>query len=266
MAESVLFEVDASQILAKLHLAGIQSIKIENGEFLVNTGILNDNANAKPDSPGDIKFDLTNKTGEYQVGYATQIEYRKAFGLEDAIDAIADLLAKTSGDKSKILDDLKSHKDDYAKFNDAKKRVLDIFSAYGEKIPNKQMNDPDSIKELREKAKQLISRDAKMYEDTLDEAKQSCVSKISAYLKAFAGADNVDAVDTTKLGMVDISSRASDSNAKGLVSMYEIQPMPDQEKEKMVAQFRADFEKNPKQNNCKQKVCFYVKYTLNVDK
>jgi len=47
------------------------------------------------------------------------------------------------------------------------------------------------------------------------------------YMKAFAGADNVKTIDSTKLGMVDIANDVKDSTDKRLVEMYEIQPMKD---------------------------------------
>lgn len=265
MADSVLFEVDASQILAKLHLAGLNSIKKKNDEFIVNTGILNDNQKASPENPGKVSFDLTNQSSEYEVGYVMQIEYRKSYGLEDAIDLISDLLAKTSGDKSKILDTIKNNKDDYAKFTAAREKVIDIFKAYGQDVPER-INSVDEIKKLRDTAKQIIARDSTDYDAIVSKSKEYAVEKISAYLKTFAGADNVDAIDSTKLLMLDISNDVKDSNDKRLVVMYEIQAISDQDKGKMVSQFRANFEKDPKQKNCTQKVCFKVKYTLNVDK
>jgi len=81
-----------------------------------------------------------------------QIEYRKSYGLEDAIDLISDLLAKTSGDKSKILDTIKNNKDDYAKFTAAREKVVDIFKAYGQDVPER-INSVDEIKKLRDTAK-----------------------------------------------------------------------------------------------------------------
>ena len=50
MADAMLFEVDASKIVAKLHLAGRQPLKIEygKGEFLANTGVVDDDVKATP--------------------------------------------------------------------------------------------------------------------------------------------------------------------------------------------------------------------------
>lgn len=56
----------------------------------------------------------------------------------------------------------------------------------------------------------------------IEEKKNYCAEKLQAYMKAFAGADNVDTINASKLGMVDISDKAKDSNDKSLVTMYEI--------------------------------------------
>ena len=88
MADSILFEVDASQILAKLHLAGIQATKIGPESFIINTGIVNDNPSAKPDKPGNVSFELKNSSVEYEVGYATWIEYHKSYDLDDSLSKL----------------------------------------------------------------------------------------------------------------------------------------------------------------------------------
>lgn len=265
MADSVLFEVDASEIIAKLHLAGLQSIKIESGEFLVNTGIINDNPKAKPDDPGDVKFDLKNTSKEYEVGYAMTISYKKAFDLEDTIDSIADLLAKTSGDKSKLNDEAFKKSDDYKNLESSKAYVAKIFNSRNEKLADDDLTDPKKIKELKDKAKELVNADLEEYDKTISEAKEYCLVKISSYLKNFAGTANVKQFDATALELVDISSKAVDSTSSGLVKMYEIQPMSEQEKGKLISQFRANFKKDPSKANCTQKICCKVKYILNVD-
>jgi hypothetical protein len=49
--------------------------------------------------------------------------------------------------------------------------------------------------------------------------------------------------------------------------MFEIVPISDAEQAKLDAQFRATYEKKPDgKDNCAQKVCFKIKYELNVDK
>lgn len=266
MADQMLFEVDASQIIAKLHLAGLQGIDIPNGEFIVNTGIINDDSKATPDNPGKVSFDLTNKQYEYEVGYVVDLEYKKSFGLEKIPDQIQDILSKTSGDDSKLLDGLKDNKEQYQKFKELSDNLKAIFAAKGAKIDDDQFSSLDKIKELKEKTKELVNAESAEYDKVISQKKEYAAGKLMTYMKAFAGADNVDTIDSTKLGMIDIANDVKDSTDKRLVVMYEIQPMKDQEKAKLVDQFKANFIKDPKKPNCKQKVCFKVKYSLNVEK
>ena len=61
--DKILFTVDASQIIVKLHFAGRQAIKGDVSDFngfIVNTGIINDNPNGDPDNIGKTKIDLKN--------------------------------------------------------------------------------------------------------------------------------------------------------------------------------------------------------------
>jgi hypothetical protein len=50
----------------------------------------------------------------------------------------------------------------------------------------------------------------------------------------FAGKDNVKNIGPLDMGMIDISDKAKGPNDKSLVSMFEVQPMSEQEKAKMV--------------------------------
>jgi len=73
----ILFEVDAAKILAKLHLAGLQPCTYDqNKQFIVNTGIKNDDPKAKPEDPGKVEFDLGNSQGEYELGFVTAVTYK----------------------------------------------------------------------------------------------------------------------------------------------------------------------------------------------
>ena len=94
MAEpEILFDVDASKILAKLHLGALEAVKQWLSEgFFVNTGIKNDNPSAKPDNPGKVEFDLTN--GEYEIGYVTSIDFEAHDKLNQLIDKISPIIAK----------------------------------------------------------------------------------------------------------------------------------------------------------------------------
>ena len=86
MADDVLFEVDASQIVAKLHFAGLQATRegYHGGAFFVNTGMKDDDPKGEPDKIGKARFDLTNKSGTYQFGWVKPINYK----LDDIIDGL----------------------------------------------------------------------------------------------------------------------------------------------------------------------------------
>lgn len=67
-----IFEIDASKILVKLHLAGRAAIP---NSKVINTGIKNDPDKADPSKPGNTEFEFS-KTGEYQLAILKKIEYR----------------------------------------------------------------------------------------------------------------------------------------------------------------------------------------------
>ena len=262
MADSVLFEVDASQILAKLHLAGIQATKIGPESFIINTGIVNDNPSAKPDKPGNVSFELKNSSGEYEVGYATWIEYHKSYDLDDSLSKLQKLQADLSGEKSKLDD----------KSSDPKvKKALEDLEKYKEKVRKSvgfkddvHLDTPEDIKKAKDAAKEVISNDESGYNKAVEEKKTEAVKALTSYLNNFAGADNVEKF--TDAALIPITEKAKDSNDASLVKLFEIQKAPDQEVEKLVAQFKANFDKDPKKPNCRQHVCFKVKYSLNIDK
>lgn len=266
MADSVLFDVDAGQILAKLHLAARDSVKKVKDAFFVNSGIKNDSQSTTPENPGKVVFDLANNTNEYEVGYITTIKYHKAYGLDDLVDAVVDTLAKTSGDSSKITDDIKSKNEDYKKLDASKQQLSSIFNSYGIKLQDKDMSSIDSTKNLKALAKEAAKKDEEEYNKMMTDIKKEAVDKLYGYLKTFAGVENVKKFSEQDIGMLYIADDINAADDNRLVKNFVLQEMSKQDKDKLVAQFRANFEKDPKQDNCEQKVCFKVKYTLNVDK
>ena len=57
------FSVDASVILAKLHLAGKQQAP---NYLVINSAVINDDSGT-PENPGNAKFDMKSKDGNYEV-------------------------------------------------------------------------------------------------------------------------------------------------------------------------------------------------------
>ena len=159
MADSVLFEVDASKIVAKLHLAGLQACRHNldksKGEFVVNTGIVDDNPNGKPDDPGKTTFNLKNSSGQYQVGAVLEVSYKKSFGLQSAVDSIAKLTGELFG--AKIDDKQISDKDKAEKSKElesSKKHVAALLGIDEDDKLLSDLKDSDSIKALKDRAEE----------------------------------------------------------------------------------------------------------------
>ncbi len=270
MADNVLFEVDASQIIAKLHLAGRQAIKhlLKDGNFVVNTGIVNDNESATPDNPKNVSFDLKNPTGEYEVGITLELAYHKTYELENTLNTLQELLAKTIGKNSSLSD--KDNKSAQESINKLTSQLISVFTDYGIKYKDEQLKDVDGLNSFKKDIKSIISKnDEEQYNKAKDEAMKSASQILNLYMAAFAGKDNFSKISSdSSMKMIDISDKVKGPNDKSLVSMFEVQPMSEQEKAKMVEQFKINYKEDPskKNLNCKQKVCFVVKYTLNVDK
>lgn len=266
MADDVLFEVDASQIVAKLHLAGCQAAsKRSTEDFFINTGIKNDNPKANPNNPGKVAFDLKNSTGKYELGYATEMIYVKSYDVVNLVNQIYDHLAKTSGDKSHIDD--KSDSNEHKEFEERKEELKTILAAKNIKFENDSLDTTEGIRKIRDDViVKMIDDENKDYNNILTELKTKVAKSVKEYMNVFAGSDNVNPITESSFKMITLSDKVKDSNSNGLVKNFEIQPATEQEVAKMVEQFKLNFKKDSKKANCKQKVCFVVKYTLNVDK
>lgn len=250
MAEpKVLFEVDASKILAKLHLAGVQPLKFEPGQFIVNTGIKNDSLNATPDNPGKVEFDLTNTQGSYEAGFVTTIKYERSFEVQQQLDKLAKLAAQESNDKifSKKLEGKEGEERD--------KILADIEKQYGWKIAS-----IDDLKKAQEEAKKQTESNMDIYNEQMAENRKTAAATLKQYFTVFAGEDKAKGITEDSLVMINIIDNVKDSTDKRLVTNYEIRPMSDKDKELMLRKFQA----NPKK--CEEKVCFKVGYTIELDK
>lgn len=281
MAENVLFDVDASQILAKLHLAGRQSLKFDNTYlFIVNTGIQNDNIKATPDKIGNVKFDLKNASGEYEVGFAMKIQYRKNFDIDNNIKNIKayyneliklnELYDKVLGDKSKVSDlsDKKETKEFDELVNKLKTSLEKVMPDSSYDLKTKE-GISDVVKFLDKKQENLVEqqkKDAAEYDEIQKSSMDVAIKYLTTYMTGFAGSDSVKTLNKDNIQMIQISPTINEPNDPKLVKLFAIQAIPEQEKEKLVAQSRAIFSKAPDKKNCNQHVCFKIKYNLNIDK
>ena len=103
----MLFTIDASEMIAKLHLAGLQPIKGDlasyNG-FIVNTGIVDDSPQNSPEKIGNTRFDLNNKSGTYYVGLVRDFTYKTWFTFENAATDLYKLRSEMNARGKKLLD------------------------------------------------------------------------------------------------------------------------------------------------------------------
>jgi hypothetical protein len=61
-----IFSMDASVILAKLHLAG----KTQAPNFIVkNSAIIDENKSDTPEKPGNCKFNTDIKSGKFEIAF-----------------------------------------------------------------------------------------------------------------------------------------------------------------------------------------------------
>lgn len=280
MADNVLFEIDASKILAKLHLAGIKAGGLLDAktDFYINTGIIDDDPKATPENPGKVTFDLTNSSTEYQLGYVTTVSYYKSYDVEKDMNALAMVRSKVFGDGSKVDDKLKDNKEEYEKFEAAANSLTSIVAARAGgsiKISIDDLKTDDGVKKLKDALAKAVENEEEEYNQTIAAAKEKVAEKLNGYMQTFAGKDNMtEQIKADSLGMINIADEVKDSTDKTLVKMFEIQEMSDQAKAKQVAQFQAKFKQASDKEksdgktfkNCTQKICFYVTYNLNVDK
>ena len=284
MDSDFLFTVDAAQILAKLHLAGLQAVGYDMAsQFIVNTGIKNDNPKASPEKPGKVTFDLTNATGVYQVGFVSRVKYKNTSQIDSILSDIAALRSKKLGDKLKNgSDEERNAKDsEMTKLRDElmkafksiksdalKKVTVDVgdkkgLSVLDEKNLDMILTDMNALKALKA-ALEKASTENDFSQGTgranaIDAVKKDAVKQITSYLQVFAGKDNVTAIEDDNVTVMNVSLKAKDSNYKGLVDSFAIQPMPDNERGKMNAQFSGKEERE-------ENICFAVNYHIDVEK
>lgn len=274
----VLFEIDAAKILAKLHLAGLQPCTYDqNKEFIVNTGIKNDDPKAKPENPGKVEFDLGNSQGEYELGFVTSVTYKfhQQSGVRSVlskIDKLASELAVAEKDKEKKPILAKQEEEDNKKKQEIKD-ILDDPAAQDVLKKSKidytkfKFDSQEGVNAVREELKKHINDLDDESADEDDRAKQierargDAIGVLKTYLNVFVGPDKVSSVKDDDVVTITVAPAVKSSSDNGLVANYEIQAISDQERAKMQKQFEA----NPKKD-AEEKVCFKIGYTVQIDK
>lgn len=276
MAKDVLFDIDASEILAKLHLAAKQQANVKSPNFIFNTGIINDSDSATPEKPENVKFNLKNPTNLYYVGYVTEFEYKQSFDIRNKLNDLEKAQAKIASSKIDITDAANNEK--YKEIENSVKYLSTALNVPEDEIKNalggkndKGEKDSDSYNKWKEeilKNLQTKENDEKKEYDAAREAElKKAIQVLNTYMENFSGKENIEkSIDESSVGMIFVSRDVKDANDKKLVDSFEIQKISDTENEKLQSEFRANYVKDPSKNNCKVKVCFNVAYQLNVDK
>ena len=109
--KEVVFEVNAGQILAKLHLGCVQMYKGKVKFY--NSGITGKD-DGTPESPGDCMFDMKNKTGQYEIGCELEDFYIVRNISQQEIDKLKNKMIKPEK-KDMSEDALKKKKDELQK-------------------------------------------------------------------------------------------------------------------------------------------------------
>lgn len=174
MAEpEILFDVDASKILAKLHLGALEACKNWRADgFFVNTGIKNDNPSATPDNPGKVEFDLTNE--QYEVGYVTELKQNQNNAATSVAEQISPLLNKinieipSAKENNKILKDINEiitkNLTYLGKLGLNQKKLLDTFKTSPEFVAwvqKKNASKKDSVASKRANVAANVAKEIK---------------------------------------------------------------------------------------------------------
>lgn len=278
-----LFEVDASQILAKLHLAGLQPVALQSNQFIVNTAIKNDNPKADPNNPGKVTFDLSNASGEYFVGFVTEIKYSDKTSGENS-DVLKDLARlqhviqsssnSTNDPITKKIDkkktkELAAAKNELKKLYDDNKEMFDqaIKTIRDFDITNDQEITPDTIEKLHTAVKNTLAQQSTNSKDVkitpraveITNAFGNAVAQLKTYMVNFAGPDKGDKIDDN-CAVLPISNSVTDSNSSGLItSTFSIAERSEVETEKITAAAQSG-------EVVTEKICFAISYGIELNR
>lgn len=268
------FSVDASVILAKLHLAGKQQAP---NYLVINSAVTNDDSGT-PENPGNAKFDMKSKDGNYEVCLVKKgFEYTEALDpkSDPEIQKIIDEMSKAKDssvdakekkeaakDDQKLTDDnTKTDKaDSEAKkaneeADDVRKQYIDHLKKLGLKALKPESTD-DEIKDmLEEENKKRAEEKAK----TIEQAKKEMFKEMKAYFTTFAGKDNAGKLDMSKVLVAQMPEKC-DSSKDVTIENYHVMPIDKKEKEEWQKKHTEDQTKTAVIN-----IGFKVGYHLDID-
>ena len=233
-----LFKIDAGQILAKLHLAGKEAAP---NFIVINSGMKDEADGNTAKDPGKSLFDLTNKSGEYEVCFVTNqpFQYKEEIVLsaDPSVQKAQEELsvAKEKAGDAKDKDNSKGitsqQKDETPKANEEVKKAQEdknkaVQNATGDvKLP-KDASDED-VKTAVEKANE--KREANK-EKNLSVWKSNAIKEMNAYFQTMTGKD---AKKITEKDLVMVQFPAEYSKLSDFeVKDFKIQGMKEAELEK----------------------------------
>ena len=196
--KEALFTVNAGQILAKLHLAARQDSE-HDIFYAFNTGIKDETKDDTPEKPGKAIFDLTNKSGEYEVCFVTRapIEYNPQIVLS-AMPSVSKDLEKYNSLKEKLEKDKEADKKKGAtdapnpnilkSEEELKKLKTKIFNEI--KKTGVKLEDDDTFEEANKKVDEENKLRKDRQDDNMSKYNKKDVAKyINEYFKTFSGKD-----------------------------------------------------------------------------
>ena len=271
--DTMLFTVDASDIIVKLHFSGLQAVRRDASQgngFVVNTGIVDDDPQGSPEKLGKTKFDLKNQTGEYYAGIVTDFTYFTSFKLQNAITDVFKLRAKLYGNGKKLLDPA-GDEEDIKKFDEYANMIKDAFKKAGAKVPDDEsFHSEEGLIKVRDDASKIVNSDVSDDYDRQLSAKTVEVAKvIDKYMNVFAGADNTKDINKSNVIAMQVSNDfKSVKDCSKFIKDFKIQPISSKEQETIDAKLRQDSANSKDASGkveCTARMCFYVKYVLKVE-
>ena len=268
------FSVDASAILAKLHLAA----KSQAPNYLViNSAVTNDDSGT-PENPGSTTFDMKSKDGNYEVCLVKKnVEYIAALDpksdpeIQKLIEKMTKAKSTAAGAKEKKEEAKDNQKltDDNAKTDKAdseakkaneevdsmRKQYIDRLKALGLKALKSESTDEEISTVLKEVNEKRAEERAK----SIDQAKKEMFKEMKAYFMTFAGKENASKLDVSKVLVAQMPEKC-DSSKDVKIENYHVMPIDEKEKEEWQKKHAEDQTKAAVIN-----IGFKVGYHLDVD-
>lgn len=253
MAEDTLFDIDAGQILAKLHL----SAKTQAPNFIVvNTGIKDEKDGDSAENPGKSTFDFSNKSGEYETGFITlDFKYHEKIVLEE------DPVIKKANEKLKKAKDSRAATDDEKSIakavSERNNEIIKRFPDLGKKI--KPESSDDEIKAAVEEVnKERADEKEKKVQDHL---KKLVLPQVTAYFETFCGkgAFKKPSIDNLVPVAVSLAFKGL-KNKDAIVESYKIKAIDEKETKTWWQEYLKNQDKEVAMN-----LAVKVQYNINVD-